>query len=238
MNEDIKKSDTDLNNSSERHTDNYAVSSDIFRHKRGVLARLKGERGKLHDKDRLSSESRNSTGPKIILISVKKDASLGSSLATPHPGLQTQIYSEDESGPTYEPIEKYCPNKLSSDHDKKTPVAAGQPITKSFSTDSSVGAKSQTSLDRKRNSSSQLFAHWSDTLDSETRNAKKPAPFSKAVTSNLNEGSKTLPSRKPKSCLHTSMVKNNDFRYNACKDMPRASGIVKNGIRRFEQNSS
>lgn len=213
--------------------------------KYGVLSRRKHEKSKTADKAK-TSENRKSSGPKIINATVNKQTSPKSASDSPNSPTGTQVSSVGDDSSTYEQIDEFSPAKVTctldqnssaSNKHQQSDVNITDVVSNSNSPENYTKTLGRTKGNTAENS---IDTQQSCPVPTETYSLtapKKPPRLNTSNSLDFTKGSKTLPVRNSKAHVQSLGTKSSYSGY-AGRDMPQASGIVKNGIKKFEQSVS
>uniref|UniRef100_A0A0B7AQ46 CUB domain-containing protein n=2 Tax=Arion vulgaris TaxID=1028688 RepID=A0A0B7AQ46_9EUPU len=232
--------------------DNQAEKTESSRHKHRVLNKLKGERNKQGKREINNLNNKSSINSKILPAFVNTEVNSNNNPVLFQKEILTQLNSEDEGCSHYETIDMYssiksCSNSLNRSHDSTNSSLSVRLPADILRINSSKSEKDYKSVDKAKDefslyseisSTTQQVPEFLDITCTVMNKTKKTDCLNKTVATGLNERSKTLPSKSSKACLKTLQAKNINCRQNAFRDMPQASGIVKNSIKKFEQNSA
>uniref|UniRef100_A0A0B7AUA6 Uncharacterized protein n=1 Tax=Arion vulgaris TaxID=1028688 RepID=A0A0B7AUA6_9EUPU len=236
--------DSEVKNADEKQKD-IGVSSETTKQKRGVLGRRKCEKVKHADQEK-TSEKRLSIGPKIIPVTASKQSSSSSAAESLHSTLNPPVSNADDSCPTYEKFGDISQTIQSSTLNQKSLVAhklsqnVGIYDTDIHAKNCSFENYSQT-LGRVKDNAKHLTENSNGTqqlfLEEPEPPKKPPRCLNKSISADYSKWSKTLPCRSLKTSLQASGNKNSSH-VHVGKDVLQTAGIVKNGIKKFEQTSS
>ncbi|KAH9518557.1 hypothetical protein Btru_017133 [Bulinus truncatus] len=203
--------------------------------------------------NKLSVDLRNSTGPMIIIATLRKNQNSESVSSNDNdpagcPNPSSQL---DDSSSTYEPIGECSPVKSVKHNSEPLPwsnLATSKVQMKNLK-DVDNYSKTLNRISNRTNGQDKTMenhlkgnnVHAKENFRGLTKGSvgiKVLNSQSKAGMLNIHDGSKTLPSKNSKSYLEIHAVKNNNYKYSECSDLQGSKGIVRNGIKLFEKNGS
>ncbi|CAL1533659.1 unnamed protein product [Lymnaea stagnalis] len=218
---------------------------------RGVSGLKTTERNDPQAKQKNSlTESRKSAGPTIIVPVLKKTSITENPVQPPQHG-----EADDDGYSAYEPIGEFSPVKPTNTV-ASPPVPKNHPSERKMSKPQSgatlITDNCSKTLDRipgrnkftqDRTNNSQLtptkgcIPPGGNSGDLEQFSMRKTSVSAqtKTTASNFQEGSRTLPSKN--SQLKIQALKNNNYKYTEYTEVPQSKGIVRNGIKMFEQRT-
>ncbi|CAG5133459.1 unnamed protein product [Candidula unifasciata] len=238
---ELVQSDTEVKSPGEKQP--YVCLVKTEKPKYGVLSRRK------HGKDKpdkaKNSENRKSSGPKIINATVNKQSPKSAS-ESPNSPTGTQISSVGDDSATYEQIDEFSPIKGSCALDQSSPASnKHQPSSKNITdgmSNSSLPENCSKTLGRTKDSTAEKPTDSQQLSPAPTETysltaPKKPPRLNTSSSLDFIKGSKTLPSKSSKAQVQ-SLGNKTGYNSFSGKDVPQATGIVKNGIKKFEQSIS